>query len=74
MAQVMPPFVWMIIWGISYTKNGTTEDAVNHPLTKVLTPEGYVDYATPGKAHSMSFSVITKLAILTSSNNLIEHS
>ena len=32
---------------ILYVK-GTSEDAAHHPLTKVLTPEGYVDYATPG--------------------------
>ena len=28
-------------------ENGTAEDAAHHPLTKVLTPEGYVDYASP---------------------------
>ena len=32
-------------------EKGTTEDAANHPLTKLLTPEGYVDYATPGKPY-----------------------
>ena len=32
-------------------ENGTAEDAAHHPLTKVLTPEGYVDYATPGKPY-----------------------
>jgi len=32
-------------------ENGAIEDASNHPLTKVLTPEGYVDYATPGKPY-----------------------
>jgi len=35
---------------ILYVK-GTSEDAAHHPLTKVLTPEGYVDYATPGKPY-----------------------
>ena len=32
-------------------ENGTAEDAAHHPLTKLLTPEGYVDYATPGKPY-----------------------
>ena len=32
-------------------KNGSAEDAANHPLTKVMTPEGYVDYATAGKPY-----------------------
>ena len=32
-------------------ENGTAEDAAHHPLTKVMTPEGYVDYATAGKPY-----------------------
>jgi len=32
-------------------ENGTAEDAAHHPITKVLTPEGYVDYATAGKPY-----------------------
>jgi len=32
-------------------ENGTAEDAAHHPLTKVRTPEGYVDYATAGKPY-----------------------
>jgi RHS repeat-associated protein len=32
-------------------ENGTAEDAAHHPLTKVLTPEGYIDYATAGKPY-----------------------
>ena len=32
-------------------ENGTAEDAAHHPVTKLLTPEGYVDYATPGKPY-----------------------
>ena len=32
-------------------ERGTAEDAVHHPLTKVMTPEGYVDYATGGKPY-----------------------
>jgi len=35
---------------ILYEK-GTAEDAAHHPLTKVLTPEGYVDYNTPGQPY-----------------------
>ena len=32
-------------------ENGSDSTAANHPLTKVLTPEGYVDYATAGKPY-----------------------
>ena len=32
-------------------ENGTAEDAAHHPITKVLTPEGYVDYTTAWKPY-----------------------
>ena len=32
-------------------ENGTDETPTNHPLTKILTPEGYVDYVTSGKPY-----------------------
>jgi len=35
--------------GSTLYEKGTAEDAAHHPLTKVLTPEGYVDYNTPGQ-------------------------
>jgi len=32
-------------------ENGTDETPTNHPLTKILTTEGYVDYVTSGKPY-----------------------
>ena len=37
--------------GSTLYEKGTAEDAAHHPLTKVLTPEGYVDYNTPGQPY-----------------------
>ena len=32
-------------------ENGTVEAAASHPITKILTPEGYIDYVTTGKPY-----------------------